>query len=422
MEFGPIVRAMLRNKVRFGLIVAEIALTLAVVTNCVALILHARGEMSRPSGFDDEALVRVDARQLDTSYRDEGRLDEARRRDVEALRATPGVRSVMNTNFLPWTGGGSSTEVKPLGAPTMLRTQVYATDASVSATLGVALEAGREFTAADAERDAERLRALNATRRERDAAGKVGAADRYLQDVVVSRALAELAFGPGPHLGQLLEDSDGDHYQIVGVIDRFYNPYGWPIHEYVMFYANHVRSYEGGAAFLVRAEPGRAAAVARAIEERLRRPGEAREIQVRLITDVRDKFFGPQRLVSMLMGSVVVLLLAVTAFGVGGLTSFSVTERTRQIGTRRALGATTGAVLRYFLLENWLLTTAGLALGGALAVGLNVLLVSTVAGAKLHAGVVALGMAALWAAGLGAALLPARRAARTSPAVATRNV
>jgi putative ABC transport system permease protein len=422
MEFGPVLRAMLRNKVRFGLIVAEIALTLAIVANCAAMILHARREMSRTSGFDDEALMRVDARQLDTAFRDEGRLDDSLRRDAEALRATPGVRSVMNTGFFPWTGGGSSTEVKPIGAPAFLRTQVYPTDASVAATLGVALEAGREFSPDDVERDAGRLRALNEKRRERDAAGKVLPGDRFLQDIVVSRALAELAFGPGDHLGKQLEDTDGDRYQIVGVLDRFYNPYGWPIHEYAMFYGTRSRSYEGGAPFLVRAEPGRTAEVARAIEERLRRPGEVREIRVRLVTDERDKFFGPQRLVSTLMGAVVALLVLVTSLGVGGLTSFSVTERTRQIGTRRALGATTGAVLRYFLLENWVLTTAGLALGVGLAAGLNVLLASTIAGAKLHPAVVAASMAGLWAAGLGAALVPARRGARTSPAVATRNV
>jgi putative ABC transport system permease protein len=421
MEFGPIVRAMWRNKVRFGLIVAEIALTLAIVANCVAMIVHARDEMARPSGFDDESLLWVEARHLDPAFRDEGRLDVSLRQDAELLRSLPGVRAVMNTNFLPWNGGGSSTELKPAGSSTLLRTQIYATDASPSATLGVALEAGREFSAADVERDTERLRALFASARERDAEGK--ARERFLQEVVVTRAYAKLAFGEAPsYLGKLLEDSDGDRYQIVGVLDRFYNPYGWPIHEYAIFFANRGRSYEGGATFLVRVEPGQTAAVGRAIEERLARPGEPREVRVRPIAEVRDRYFGPQRIVATAMGGVVVLLVVVTALGIGGLTSFSVAERTRQIGTRRALGATTGAILRYFLLENWLLTAAGLALGVGLAVGLNVLLVSTVAGAKLRAGAVSLSMAALWAVGLGAALAPALRGARTSPAVATRNV
>ncbi|HEU4535694.1 MAG TPA: FtsX-like permease family protein, partial [Polyangiaceae bacterium] len=400
---------------------AEIALALAIVANCAAMILHARREMSRESGFDDESLVYVQTRHLDPGFRNEGRLDASLRQDLEALRALPGVRSVMNTNFLPWQGGGSSTELKPLGAPAMLRTQIYGVDASPTQTLGTGLVEGREFTPAEVERDTERLRALETAQRERDAGGKVR--ERFLQNAVVTRAFAELAFGPAPsYLGKLLEDSDGDHYQIIGVVDRFYNPYGWPIHENAIFYANRQRSYERGARFLVRAEPGQAAAVARAIDERLRRPGEPREVQVRRVTEERDRFFGPQRLVSLLMGAVVALLLLVTALGIGGLTSFSVTERTRQIGTRRALGATTADVLRYFLLENSLLTAAGLGLGAAIAVALNVLLVSTIAEAKLHPATVTLSMAALWAAGLGSALAPALRGARTSPAVATRNV
>ena len=60
MDIGPIVRALRRNKVRAGLIVAEIALTLAIVTNCVAMIVEARGKMQRASGFDDERIRRGD--------------------------------------------------------------------------------------------------------------------------------------------------------------------------------------------------------------------------------------------------------------------------------------------------------------------------------------------------------------------------
>ena len=51
MHLGPLVRAMLRNKVRFGLLAVEVALTLAIVANCVSLILEARRELTRPSGF-----------------------------------------------------------------------------------------------------------------------------------------------------------------------------------------------------------------------------------------------------------------------------------------------------------------------------------------------------------------------------------
>ncbi|PYQ51517.1 MAG: cell division protein FtsX, partial [Acidobacteria bacterium] len=117
-----------------------------------------------------------------------------------------------------------------------------------------------------------------------------------------------------------------------------------------------------------------------------------------------------------------VLLVLVTSLGIVGLTSFSVAERTRQIGTRRALGARKADILRQFLLENWLITTMGLTLGVGLAYGLNIGLVNVASGAKLSGALLVSGVVLLWAAGLLATLAPALRAARISPAIATRNV
>src|SRR6185369_13716676 len=104
-----------------------------------------------------------------------------------------------------------------------------------------------------------------------------------------------------------------------------------------------------------------------------------------------------------------------------GLTSFSVAERTRQVGIRRALGAQRGDVLGHFLLENAIVSGLGISIGVALAYGLNVLLVNRLGGATLASSSVALGVVMLAAAGLFATLAPALRAARVAPTVATRN-
>src|SRR5262245_19094608 len=114
MEIGPIVRALRRNKARAGLIVAEIAPTLAIGTNCVAMIVDARGKMTRPSGFDDDNLVSVRSAPFDPAFKEDGYLDNGLDQDLAALRALPGVKAVTNSRFLPWQGGGSSTEFKPV--------------------------------------------------------------------------------------------------------------------------------------------------------------------------------------------------------------------------------------------------------------------------------------------------------------------
>ena len=206
------------------------------------------------------------------------------------------------------------------------------------------------------------------------------------------------------------------------MIDRFYNPYGWPIHEYVMFFPSSARSYQGGAPYLVRAEPGRKAAVLAAIEKTLLSVDGGRNLQVQAVSEIKERFQSRSSLMVTILSVVIVLLLFITSLGVVGLTVFSVAERTRQIGTRRALGAQRGDILRYFLLENWIVTTLGLALGILMAFGLNVALVSRVSGPKMQPGLVAAGVLLLWIAGLAATLLPALRGARVAPAVATRNV
>jgi putative ABC transport system permease protein len=99
-----------------------------------------------------------------------------------------------------------------------------------------------------------------------------------------------------------------------------------------------------------------------------------------------------------------------------------VQQRTRQIGIRRALGATRRQILRYFQTENFLLATVGIAIGMALAYGMNLYLMKHYETPRLPILYLPLGAAALWALGQIAVLGPAMRAATVPPAVATRTV
>ena len=421
MEFGPILRTMRLNKVRYGLIAAEIALTLAIVVNCINLIRDARREMAIESGFDDDNLISVRSTPFEKAFEEDGYFDNSVRQDLETLRSIPGVVAASNTRFLPWQGGGSSMETRVVGSKgEMLRNQVYNADESTLATLGAHLIEGRNFTRDEVDAEVLRLRALFNTERPRDSRGQP--IEKISQDIIVSKAFAKLLFADGKALGKRLEDSDGDQYQIVGVIDRFYNPYGWPIHEYVMFYPTTSRGLPFGSPYLVRTKPGQKEAVAGAIEKKLLATNNGRNIRTRTVTDIKRQFQGQSSFLVTVLSVLIVLLVFVTSLGIVGLTVFSVTERTRQIGTRRALGAQRADILRYFLLENWIVTTIGLAVGAFLAYGLNVFLVSKVSGAKMDPLLVLGGVLLLWIAGLAATFLPARRGASVAPAVATRNV
>lgn len=421
MHIGPTIRAMLRSKLRFGLIALEVALTLAIVLNCATMIQQAREALARKSGFADEELIAVTVRPFDPAYREQAHLDAAVERDLAALKTMPGVQAATSSRLLPWIGGGSSTELRVLDTRTgPFRTQVYNADEATLATLGVELVAGRTFTPEDVRRETAGLRELDSKKRERGPDGR--AKDTYVLEVVVSQDYAELVFGQEAAIGKMLEDMDGDRYRIIGVVRPIYNPYAWNIGKNMIFYASRQQTFSRGVNYLVRAEPGRVDEVMRNVEGHLLAANAGRSTQTRSIADIRTRFNAKDTLALSVLSLVLVLVVFVTFLGVVGLTSFSVAERTRQIGIRRALGAQRGDVIRHFLLENAIVSGLGLTLGVGLAYGLNIALVSRLGGAALASSTVALGVGLLTLAGVLATLAPALRAARVAPTVATRNV
>ncbi|MDH3848730.1 MAG: FtsX-like permease family protein, partial [Gammaproteobacteria bacterium] len=99
-----------------------------------------------------------------------------------------------------------------------------------------------------------------------------------------------------------------------------------------------------------------------------------------------------------------------------------VSRRTRQIGIRRALGATRVSIVRHFMVENFLVSTIGVAMGGILAVALNMLLVEKFALEPMAWYVIPSAMVSLWLVGQAAVAGPARRASNVTPAIATRSI
>jgi putative ABC transport system permease protein len=140
----------------------------------------------------------------------------------------------------------------------------------------------------------------------------------------------------------------------------------------------------------------------------------------RTMEEVRRGRYANERQLSGMLLAVTGGLLLVTASGIVGMASLWVTQRRRQIGTRRALGATRFDIVRYFVTENLMITTMGAGLGVLLAIGLNLFLVQQIALPRLPVDYLAWGVAGLLALGVVAVLGPATRAASVPPAVATR--
>jgi putative ABC transport system permease protein len=349
----------------------------------------------KESGFDDENLLWVGSRPFAEAFRDRPYQVASAQQDLRIIAGIPGVRSVVNTNFQQWQGGGSSGEVEVAGGDaSRYRTQMYVATPTFTDTLGVKMVSGRNLRDTDINEDP------NAT----------------TSPVIISRALERLIFKEQSAVGRAFKDGE----TVVGVFDPFYNPYGWPIHEYAMIYPGYVA--RRGALFLVRVQPGQMKNVAAAIEKKLVASNDGRNVETKPIMEIRNRYFTDSRLIINAMTGVIILIIIVTGLGIVGVTSFTVTERKKQIGTRRALGATKSRILSYFLMENWLITNSGLLLGIAMAYGLNYLLVTHTSGVKLDWHYLAAGVAILWVQGIIATLIPAMRAAAVSPVIATRGI
>jgi putative ABC transport system permease protein len=143
---------------------------------------------------------------------------------------------------------------------------------------------------------------------------------------------------------------------------------------------------------------------------------------VKRFSDVRAEAYRADIGMAVLMGVVCLILLAVTAAGIVGLTSFWVGQRHRQIGVRRALGARKIDILHYFQLENLMIAGVGAVVGIALAIALNRVLMSKFEMQSLPVYYVLLGLLMVMALGQIAVFVPARRASNVPPVVATRSV
>ncbi|HEX8616958.1 MAG TPA: FtsX-like permease family protein [Thermoanaerobaculia bacterium] len=414
MNIGPILRAMKHNRTRVVLLVLEIALTLAIVTNCVNVILAERAKMQRPSGFDDEKILAVRTRPFAPEFRESETIDMTIDADLRAIAAIPGVEAVANSHMLLWEGGGSGSQLKPVGASgPPHRTQRYYATKDIFKVLGMRIVEGRGFQEGD---------------------HGIGTQPDPARVTVISRSLAEALFPDGRALGKAVTtasdagEPSGDPMTVVGIVDTFFNPYGYNpddwrgVADRVAFVPARVGGFRSGMRYFIRTETASMPRIMGEVEKRLVALNPGRTVQFEPTPEKKARWFAPANLTIMVMTGLIVLLVFVTALGILGITALSVSERTKQIGTRRALGATRGDILRHFLIENWVTTTAGLVVGVFGAYALNFYLVSHLTDVKMPWQLVAIGMVLLWINGLLATLPPALRATHVPPSIATRSV
>jgi putative ABC transport system permease protein len=411
MELRPILTTLRRHKTASALIVLEIALSCAIICNAMFLISQRIDHLNRVSGLAENELVRV---QLTGIGKDDNDV-ALTATDLAALRALPGVRDATVTNQVPFVNSSWNSSVnmsKDQQQPTLSST-VYMADDHFINSFGLKLVAGRNF-GADELIDWKAFNAPNA---------KIA-----IPSVIITRSMADKLFPGQQAIGKSFYSWGDDPLRIVGVVEHLVRPseQGGDVgHEYSMILPLRTPYTVGGNYVIRVTDPARRDEVLKAAIATLKRNGPSRIVladNTMTFEALRAKYTQQDRSMVWLLVAVCIALLVVTALGIVGLASFWVQQRTKQIGVRRALGATRGQILRYFQTENFLLATLGIVVGMMLAYGINQLLMGKYELPRLPAIYLPVGAVALWLLGQLSVLGPARRAAAVPPAVATRSV
>jgi putative ABC transport system permease protein len=403
MELHPILSSMRRNKVGAIVIVIQTALTLAILCNSLFLIQQRLRSSERPTGLQEQDIFTM-ANQWVGNPPDLAAKVQA---DLAALRALPEVVDAFVSNSYPLSDGGwdDGLSLQAGDAHWVTTGALYFTDEHGLSTLGLKLIAGRNFDPAEIiERN--------------DMEGKPPAA------LIVSQALATKLFPDGNALGRSIYLADyKQKVPIVGIVERLQQPWISVKNrkvEYAML--QPYRYVEQYSDYVVRAKPGQLKAAMKSAEKQLLAINRGRiNDKTRTMAETRQRAYRDDRGLAIILGVVSVVLLIVTAFGIIGVTSFWVSQRRRQIGIRRAMGASRTAILRYFQTENLMIATAGSVLGVLLALTLNFLIAGKFEMARLNVGSTIVAAVIVVLLGQIAVLWPALRAAAISPVVAIRN-
>jgi putative ABC transport system permease protein len=410
MEIRPILSALLRNKTGPVLVAVQVALSLAILANALHIVQVRQAVSARTSGLAAEQdIFALQIRPLQRGGHEEQLAGQARQ--TALLRAVPGVLSVAGASQMPLSRSGNYTSISVDRKQLIPTTDasVYRSADSLIKTWGLQLVEGRDFLP-----------------------GEIPIIDQNTSDaspkvVIITRKLGQKLWpGSASVIGKTMYFGTGEtarEAQVVGVIEQLQTPGAQITESGEQSVLLPIRATGGKTDnYTLRAEPGQLDRVIKEAEAAVR-ADSAMPVIVRIKTmkEFRTTRYRADNALAWMLVTVSVLLLLITSSGIVGMASLWVTQRRKQIGVRRALGARRVDILRYFITENIMITSIGVAAGVLLALALNQLLVSSLEMARLPAGYLIAGAGVFWALGVAAVYGPAWRAASISPATATRS-
>ena len=389
-----------RNRVRNTLVTATIALSLVLLVGAGLLLRSFIQVTGVDPGFDYRDAVAIDL-SVRASITGGDAIGIATHRLLDALHAVPGVESVAATDSLPLGGSELVYTFRMAGKPPFAVGREPAITTSVVTagyfkTLRIPVHRGREFTDRDSK-----------------SAPKV---------LIVNEEFARRFYPNEAALGRRLSiegEPDGNEREIVGVVANIHFKDLAEVAE-PMFYVPYDQQPIRYLTYIVRGK--NAAALMPALRMALRRADPNQPLlYVRTLEDVRRETLARRQAILVLLGMLSGLALILAAVGIYSLMSYTVTQRTSEIGIRMALGADVRDVLRLVVGNALRLIGAGITTGVVVALIATRVMGSLLYGVGASDPVTFIAICVLLAGvALLASWLPARRAARVDPLVAIR--
>jgi len=393
-----------RARLRNGLVIVEVAMALVLLVGASLFVRSFLNLQSASPGFDTKPLLTARFFMSGESYATDDlkaqRVEDVARR-IEAL---PGVTSVFASNFVPLDAGGGNGKAIVDGStfpageePTILFTAVTP---HLYKTMGMPILRGRDFTDSEGVGKTP-VAVINETMAKKLWPGADAVGRRFR---LVERDANEwfTVIGVGPDIRMFDMDDDTPDFSVAYVPYRFSG------------FAN--------IGVTVRAA-GDPAGLAGAVRNAIRSSDSTLPIfNIRTMEDLRREGFWQFRLFGFMFGIFGAAALFLAGVGVYGVLSFSVSQRTQEMGVRIALGAKQSDVLRLVVRQGVTLAAVGVLLGLVGAFGITrvirSLLYNVTPTDPLSFGGVALFLAAI---AVLASYLPARRATNVDPIIALRN-
>jgi putative ABC transport system permease protein len=403
MEFRPIFLSIKHNKAIAMLVIIQVAITLTVLSGSLLMTTSTLKEWNLPSGIPHDNIISAVPQFYDVDVDVRQSVVD----DLARIRALPGVINVSPASQRPFEAQGTQqVYLETTEEAQEYDTNIFTGDANLHKVLELSLIEGRFF------------------RENEIITGKRDELSSSPPIVMISQDMAQVLFPDDDALGKTIWLEKGSSpAEIIGIYSNFMN--GEQLNYFGQSYRTVLQPLvtwqnRSDPSYLIRVENGMAQGLLESIRNELYKIDGRYVNRVEVLTRVQKRMYDGRGSQSIMLLVISAVLLLITAFGMAGLVSFLVTQRQRQIGTRRALGATKWDVIRYFMLENGILSGIGIVIGLVLSLVFTFVLTE-------DSGVNILDMSYIFATAFFILLInqlavyfPAKRAANVEPAIVTR--